>query len=791
MHHTAGAVGCGTLQFRVQFEPRWRRQRSPDDRRFWLLWSIGFRIVLRAEPIWEFTVLWKRLALLVAVFGVGGYFGLVSFVHWRWQQIPDNRVRWIDLALAPVRWEQLRHKRGETALITGLRELEEGKIGSAVFNLRAGLARAPDNVPARLALSEVFALSGDANEAIKTVEQGLAHVPLSSELIGRLFLYLSNSGAWSRQVALADELLSSKRQPALPPELRDSVTRQRVVALLKLGRAAQALAALDALPPAGTADGRRDALALRLQTLQQLGRTDDARALYQKIGGDNPAERGSPNTELAIARYGGDAAAVESALRRLRAANPDSIEPFFTAFRTWHELGRTTLSEAVAAEISNLYARDENALQRFSKVLVELERAATLQRLRAAMARQRFNPFACDVGLTEIALRRGQWDDASALLAQWDGKVQELPDAQRVYPEFVRRLARVALVGGSGDVAALLAHLESQRSRISPVNYVAALRILEQAGRVPAAREVARLSVARYDGNDELRAVEARLATLEAVRTSVVAAPAARAARGSAEFDATLHDVDAALGAGRLDAAAAALRALKSSLPTPSRDEEHAVALREIRLACLQGEGATARFMVRRYLDRFSGADDALALVALAAELKQAGRKTTAELLQNEVATARLAQPEVAAALAGQGFSGDNSALVSADETRRSIEEAFTRGDFAKVPQIVRLVRRAAPDWLGDLAPELALAEMRARALSSELPSASYALRELLLRPGQARAPIWATLRLVARDGRPDAAQALAEQAVRIVPDDASAQDLLTELRATPAKEKP
>lgn len=780
------------MRLKIQVESGWKRRLTPNDRRFWLLWAVGFRIHVRTEPLWEFVIYWKRLLAIMATLAVVAYFSLVTVIHWRWRQLPENRVRWVDLALAPVRWGELRHKRGETAIATGLRELERGKIGPAVFNLRAGLARAPGDVRARLALSEVYSFGGDSSEAVKLIEQGLVHAPDSEELIGRLFIYFSNLGAWTRLLAFADELLAADRQPPLPPALRERTVHQRIAGLIELGRPAQALAALDAEPALPDGPAARERLALRLTTLERLGRLDEARALYLASGGAERARRGDPGVELRSARVVGDTGAIETALRQLRAARPDSIEPYLVALRVWNELGRVTFEDAVLRDIFSLFRRDDQAFHRFAKLLVELERRQLLERLRRAAVQERMNPFAYDVGLTEIMLRHGQWDEAAQHVTTWEAHIGALPEAQRAYPELVRRLVRAATVGGSGDVAALLTQLETHRGRFGPKVFVQTGRVLEAAARGPAALEVARLGARRFEWNDDLRVVEARLAAQEAARPSVAAAPvAARRETGTAEFEAAVREIDAALAAGRLDSAASTLRSWKAAMPTPSRDEEHALALREVRLTALRQDAPAARFVIRRFLDRFPATEDALLLLALARELKQGGAPTAAEIIQTEVATARLSQPEVAAALAEQGLSGDNSALVSAAEARRAIDEAFARGDYAKVPQVVRLVRRAAPDWLADLAPELALAEVRARALTKELPAATIALREVVLRTGPVRARLWATIRLVAREGQPDAARVLAEEAVRLLPGDNDAKALLAELTANPAGDAP
>lgn len=755
------------MKLEVNFKRGWSRKRLPGDRRLWLLWSIGLRIHLGANPLWEFVIYWQRLAAFTGALLVAGYLGLVTAVHYRWRQLPENQVTWLDLANAPWRWSELRRKRGETSIALGLKQLEAKKYAEALFNLRAGLARAPENMKGRAALVELLAAFGEPKEAFRVVEEGRRIDPQAEALIQMTLGFFSGTRSWQRMIEFTDEMLAANRRPPLDDTLRQRLVNQRADALLQLGRVEEAVNYLAQQPGQPGTPGRRDALRLRVIGLLRLGRGAEAQALFDAEGGRDAARSGPPHVELAIAKELGDVAGVETALRQLKASDELGVDSLLIAYQTWQEMGRSTLRDGAEHEIIMFHRDKEFVLQRFSKLLVELDNLPALERLRLTAMGRGMNTFAFDVGITEILLRRGAFADAQRRVVQWEGLLSALPTGQRNFPELVRRTVRAAALGGSGDGTALLAQLETMRGSAGPQIYLRTISTLEAAGRPALALDVARLGLRRLDTTDELIAVEARLAR-EAAASLAVAKPAEAAAPEPVDETNALSALDAALARQDLSAAQSLLRAWKSAHAAPTREDERVFGLREIRLALLQQDGPAVRQLVRRYLERQVAAEDALTVLALAAEVGAAGKSGAVTAAQAEVAAVRLNVPEVAAALSAQGYSGDSGSLASAEAARRALSDAFARQDYDKAAQLVRSVRRAAPDWLGEVAPELAFAEVRARALGGQIPAASLALRELIQRAAVMKPQAYDFIRQLARDGRHEAAKALLDEAVRL-----------------------
>lgn len=771
-----------------KLNPAWRRQLSPSDRRLWLLWSVGLRIHVRANPLWEFVIYWKRL-LAICVVGAGVfYFGAVTALYARWKRVPENRVTWTAIASAPWRWEELRVLRGETAVAAGLKSLRDRRFSEALFSLRAGVARSPRNVDGRLALAELLGAAGETTEAIRLLEDGVRLIPGSDPLLRALTGVYANGGAWRRLGTLLDEQLAEQNAANLTPAVRQRLLLQRAAVWLETGRADEALKVVRANKAGATGSDARQWLLHELVALRRLDRAGEADALYNAPE-TRAMPRGGPRVELSIARERSDIPAVETALRQLKAIDPDGFESLLIAYRTWHELGRTTLRLAVAQEIMDFKGRDESALQRLAKLLVELGDKDDLEQVRLVAIGQRFNAFAFDVGLTEIALAESRWDDALRSLAAWESGIDRLPGNQRAYPDLVRRLTRAAFSANTGDIAALMSHAESMRGILPPAVYLQSVRLLERAQRPAVALDLVRVALRRYSFNDELVDQEARLARVVAAQVSVAEQkPALRAEVGAPALEVALKEIDSSITRGELDAAMSQIRAWKAASPTPERAQERAIGLREVRVGLLRDDPAAARFVIRRFLERNPGTEDALTLLALAQELLAAGKAAAGQLLQTEVATARLSAPEVASALEAQGFAG--AGLVSAEETRRSLAAAFAAQEYDRAAQLVRLVRRASPEWLGAIEPELALAELRARALAGQVPSAVLALRDILRRTDGSRTAAFEFVRQLARDGQAEAARALADEALRLRPGDENAKALGPEVEKLLAEKR-
>lgn len=593
------------MRLHVKFHSSWRRKLAPADRRWWLLRAIGFCVEIQRDPVWDFAIYWKRLALALVVLAVAAYLAGVTALHYWWNREVETRVGWSDIALAPLRWDKFREQRGDRMVALGQAKLEQGRFAEAAFDLQAGLARSPGNLAGRLSLARLWAMMSGAR-ALKVVEDGLALSPHEPQLLAALFDLYALSGAETAARERSAALLAAEVQPPLPADARRVVVNGRAALLVEV-QPAEALALLDPLPRDAASPAGLRSFRLTLLALRKLGREAEASALFAAMPRDAARD---PRSEAELAIAAGNADALETALRRLKASAAHPAEASLFAIRAWHQLKRPILRDAATLEFLRFHGADERTLQGLGALAVELDLPLVLLRAAQEAAERRFNPFAFQVHATELALRRGDIEEARRQLPRWEGVLSELPEAQREIPELFARLVRATAPNSEAHQAALLVHLERGGPRFRPAMFRLVIDTLERAGNLAGATRAAETGTRFFPLHDLLAAEATRLAGLEkkaAEARMAVIAPSARPAPSSDESeDVTFADPAAALGAideaiasGRTERALRLIRALRKSAPEWLAETEPALARREFRARRAQGEMPSAMIVFR------------------------------------------------------------------------------------------------------------------------------------------------------------------------------------------------
>lgn len=774
------------MKFTLKLNPAWRRHLPPGDRRIWLLRSIALRLDRGMKLSCTAEILWKRLLVLAVGSFVLLYLLAASALYYWWDRVPGNQVTWFDVVLAPVRSEQLRQKRGDSAIANALIRLRERDGVEAYYGLRAGLARSPANAAGRVALARLM-LGGDPQGALTILENGLAYSPSDVELLRTLFAVYAAQQARAAALATTERLLASAQQPPLDAAARVWVTQTRAALLLADREAAGAEQALALLPTEMDTAPESRSRYLRFNALVQLGRYDDAR----RVLSDFPSASGEAAraaADLAIAA--GDAAALESALTRLKAAAPAQPTPLIFAFNAWHQMKRLSLRDRTEAEFFNFFGASDAALQLFAATAVNLELPDVVRRTEQVAMANRLSPFAFRVHLTELALRRGDVDEAFRRLREWEPTIETLAPTQRFYPEFVRRLARASVPGGEAQSGGLVNHLGELRGRATVGMYELAVKVLARAGNFAGSRDVIDLGLRRYPASDPLRRLQPEIvAALEkqgAAKTvaSTAAATAAPTLSVPATAAEALAKLDAALATEAFGTAGDLLRAIRASRPAWFESATSDLARRETELAVLAQDPATARVRVHTYLERPHTEADLLALVQLAERLARRDRLAEARLLRDEIMAV---QPGDAVARAFEQLAlPDDLAAVSAtaDATLAEINRALRQSRAEDALRLIEHVRQKSPPWLADARTELGVAEVRVRLALDQRPRALVALKEVVIRPGASRAAAFKLVRQLLAEGQPDTAQLLAREIARLLPDDKAAATLVREASA-------
>lgn len=505
------ALGASSpVKFAFRFNPAWRRRLASGDRRHWLLRSIALHIEVRTTPLWSVEIFWRRLLLGAGLAGLLGYLVVVTALFWWWSRNPHNQTTWADFARAPVAWSDFRAKRGDTVVATALARLREGDFVEGFHGLRTGLVRSPGNVAGRIMLARLYRGS-DPARALATLEEGLPGSASDLTFLHALVGAYLDAGAPQRALDRTATLLAPGATAGLGPEARAFLGLTRVELLLGRGEVAAAAAEWGALAPPREPDAARRHRELRVGVLLRLGRAEEAARLLveaAKVGERGPAEFRAA-AELAVARE--DEGGLTSALRAWLAAEPDRSAPYLYAYETWHRMQRPTQRAAAEQQFYAAFGGQEAALQRFAALAVQLGLPEVVQRARQVAQGSGLSPFAFQVLQTEIELGRGEFDAAFRSLALWEEYVTELGPAQRVHPEFVRRLVRACFVGQAGVSEPLMAGLMATRGRLPVGSYVFALDRLVRAGRVETARAVAALGRRLYPHAEALRLAAEKL----------------------------------------------------------------------------------------------------------------------------------------------------------------------------------------------------------------------------------------------------------------------------------------
>ncbi len=772
------------MRISLKTNSAWRRQLAPGDRRLWLLWSVGLRIEQHSNPLWVFEVFWRRLLAVTGALALAGYVGAVTAVFLWLDRVPQNRVGWSDVFSVPWDYAGFTRKRGESAIEAGLAYLKAQHYADAFYNLRIGLTRAPDNIEGRLALARLYA-GGNPAQALKLLEDGLAHRADDLKLLTALFAVLNQQQAHERVLVLAHELLGG-RHGRLSAEATRTVSFARIGAQFAAGRPAEALESLRALPaetPGTSWNNRRHQL--EVDALSRLGRTDEAAVLYRAARADGRLTADDLRLEAELAIAQGDAGQLQSVIRRLKAAAPDAPGTYIYAFQCWHRLKRLTFRESTLEEFYRLFARNDAAMQLLAAALVNLDLPEEVQRTQRIARQSRLSDFAYRVHFTEIALRRGDFPLAIRQLRAWEGSVDTLPPTQRHYPELIKRLVRAAFTRETGEAEALLAHLRGGPVQL-PV-LLMTINTLETAGANVAAQEVLRLAGTHFPKSDPVMKWQATFAARPtapdanaprpAANDPVVAVPA-RAAEALAELDRQL-------AADEIAQARDLLRAIRARPPAWLAANEAEISVRELRLSLAALDMLATRTLVRGYLQKFRTVDDARRLFPLITQLLAAQHPAEAKVIHDEIMAVHETDAGLAAALAALQVPDDLMDVTSTRaEALAALDRWIANEQWTQVERLLDQLGRRPPGWVADVHTELRLRAVQMHLALGQRAQAFAALKEVTVKSGAPRSAAFKLARDLHSTGRGEHAVLVAREIVRLLPGDAAAEKLLREVQA-------
>jgi tetratricopeptide (TPR) repeat protein len=194
----------------------------------------------------------------------------------------DLRAQAFTTAYESFRQAAQHNPRNSTAL-AGLSDAAggAGRLAEEREWLESVVTREADNAPARIELSRVLAVSGDAHGALETASDALRLAPDDPRAAEQLASVLADTGDGQRLTAFAEQLVSRF------PERADS-GYYRATALYLVGRTADAVAAARQVVSAHPAHAR--AQGLLGAACASLGQRECAQAGFDQSINDNPRD---------------------------------------------------------------------------------------------------------------------------------------------------------------------------------------------------------------------------------------------------------------------------------------------------------------------------------------------------------------------------------------------------------------------------------------------------------------------------------------------------------------------
>ena len=369
-----------------------------------------------------------------------------------------NRVTYVDAFLLPIRWDEIREKRGQAYLDEGMADLKNQLWGQGMMKLRIGLARYPQALKPRLTLAQIYQYSQRHELAMRVLEEGLDAV---TEYPGRSYLQsyfqLSVQGEdYAAILTVCDRYLAFAGD--LPEAEGLWLLQQKVAALMKAKRSDEALALLNEAPDSRMFKEQRVLLML------DLGETDQALGYLEKWAAIAGETEQILRLQVRANRDGKNIEAMNEGLMKLRTLKP--ADP--------RSLAYAVVQQQLAGETETAHASLEDFFFRFSgfpaymkMISAPLAEIGAVELLRECLVRseeQGYEMYPLLMYMAQAQITASDWSGALATTRRLD-KMRN-PDQKNTTAEgAIQRLsflAQIALNPAEGLQVQLLQSIENR-----------------------------------------------------------------------------------------------------------------------------------------------------------------------------------------------------------------------------------------------------------------------------------------------------------------------------------------
>lgn len=626
-------------------------------RRIKLIW--GASKVIRGHWYFGLVGLYERIdgerdsgiaisvrGALVAMlaFGVIAYFAGALALATFWQRNPYSLLTYRDAVLYPLQRAVVADKKGQAFIAEGMDLWRASKWQDSARLLTLGLTLHPQDNRARLTLAQFHSLANQRAKAAEVLRAGLAaEFPGRSYLQG-IFEIAEAAEDFHLVVATADRYLPLLKAPAGAAD-RNWLRARKFAALLESGQASTALALVEEEPSSAMAAEHR------VLALLKLNRAGEAVAfLEQGVARSGMEAQHVARLRVRALREAGRGEDMERAAAELRAMAPGDARMAVYAIVQCAMAGRDGAARKNFDDYLFRFGGEAANLTLLTEPLAEIGARTFLELSRKWAVEHGFSVRPIQVQLVQVCVQRGDWADASALLAQ----LQPLPAApvRSAEADKLWRDWMAAMVGGAttGREAARLALIELMRDRAWPVIiYRKTIETMRKAGREEVAAEVVALAQSRYPASAWLKGQGAELARALAARSAPVQPPVATVAPPPKASGAQVFfaELDTLLRARKWVQAEQHIRSVRNTVPPPVWLETRDADLRLAAVRIGQGRGEKPAMLAAAKMFANGDTERALRLLQVAREFRQDGDTSAAIALVEVVVRT---SPELAAA---------------------------------------------------------------------------------------------------------------------------------------------
>jgi hypothetical protein len=567
----------------------------------------------------------RRLVLYLFLAGLVLYLGLVTAVYLFLREPSGGRVGWWRVAL-PLQWKRVTEITADESVTRGMASLKAQHYVEGMMQIESGLRRAPGRNDGRLELARFYLAALVPTKAITLLDKGRGQLENESSALELAGLAGSFTEDFEFVLRFAEGVLAVEKQD---PVRREMAQAQRLQALVKLGRKAEALAALQALKETKSAA----LLEAQATVLWENDRKAEAEKLLAAALRANPEQAIFQDLHARGLREAGQIAELERELDSYVSRAPMQAERQLLRLRhLWLAGLKVKALSALEAYMRFFDSAPANLVQA-SRVIAQLPSPDPLFEQTLKRARELGQP--CEpqyVAIAESRLLAGDLAGIKPWLQLLKSFKTQDPQA-RNWLEVMENVVVTQEEGTKAMADRLVASL--RKIRLTPAVLEGIIQTLHKEAKDPAAQALVSYGQLCFPNSARFKALEQRYKTMEEAherKEEQQSLVQGRQGLGEAAF---LKQLDSCLESLRYEEASALILDARRQQPEWLQKHSRMLRWKEVQIANFSDDTLKLQAAVREYLK--GGAAERAEVFSFAQELWKDGKVMKAELVVKEI----------------------------------------------------------------------------------------------------------------------------------------------------------